>query len=103
MGAMGLLGISAEHERGEIGYWIGKPYWNQGYCTEAAQAMLNYGFQTLGFSRVVSRCLKRNPASARVMEKIGMTVEGCLRAHEKKWGRFEDVVIYGILRSEWHP
>lgn len=43
---------------------------------------------------------KRNPASARVMEKIGMLYEGCLREHEKKWDKFEDILLYGMLKSD---
>ena len=89
-------------QRLELGYWIGYPYWNQGYCTEAAQVVLVYGFSILGLNRIHGRCLKRNPASGRVMEKIGMVQEGCLRAHDKKWEQFEDLVLYGILKSEWH-
>jgi len=101
IGAISLLDLTVLHERGEIAYWIGKPYWNEGYCTEAARALIGYGFEVLGLRRIVGRFLKRNPASGRVMTKVGMREEGCLRAHEKKWERFEDVMIYGILRSEW--
>ncbi len=102
IGAISLMDLSARHERGEFGYWIGQPYWNKGYCTEAAQAVLTYGFSLLGLNRIHGRFLKRNPASGRVMEKIGMIQEGCLRAHDKKWEQFEDSVLYGILKSEWH-
>jgi len=101
IGAISLMNISAQHERAELGYWIGKPYWNQGYGTEAARAVLEYGFSVLSLNRIHGCFLKRNPASGRVMEKIGMSYEGCLRQHDKKWEQFEDIVIYGILRSEW--
>lgn len=101
IGAISLMNLSAPHERGELGYWIGPPYWNKGYCTEAAQAVLAYGFSVLELNRIHGRFLKRNPASGRVMEKIGMIQEGCLRAHDKKWGQFEDIALYGILKSEW--
>lgn len=101
IGAISLMNLSAHHKRGELGYWIGQPYWNKGYCTEAAQAILAYGFSGLELNRIHGRFLKRNPASGRVMEKIGMIQEGCLRAHDKKWEQFEDVVLYGMLKSEW--
>lgn len=101
IGAIGLSGISQEHETAEVGYWIGKPYWNQGFCTEATAAVLKYAFDVLKLHRVYARHFRRNPASGRVMQKAGMKYEGCLRQHFKKWGNFEDSELYGILREEF--
>jgi len=95
------MSIRKRDESGSMGYWIGKPYWNQGYCTEAARALLEYGFEVLGLNRVYSAHFTRNPASGRVMQKIGMKHEGTLRQDVRKWGRFEDVERYGILKSEY--
>jgi ribosomal-protein-alanine N-acetyltransferase len=94
------LHIHRPHVQAELGYWIGTAYWNRGYCSEAAQAVLRYGFDVLGLHRIHASYMTRNPASGRVMQKIGMTYEGCLRQHVQKWGIFEDIAIYGILRSE---
>jgi RimJ/RimL family protein N-acetyltransferase len=102
VGAIGLR-ISREHQHAEIGYWIGLPYWNRGYCTEAAQAVLQYGFEALALQRIFAHHLTRNPASGRVMRKLGMTHEGRLRKHVKKWDAFEDMEAWGILQSEWNP
>lgn len=102
VGAISLI-INREHEHAELGYWIGKPYWNNGYCTEAAQAVIRYGFTVLDLNRIYARHFRRNPASGRVMEKIGMKYEGCLRQHVKKWGVFEDLQQYAILRSDYEP
>ncbi len=99
VGAIGL-GLSAAHRRGEMGYWIGVPYWGRGYCTEAAGAMLRYGFDTLHLHRIHAAHLTRNPASGRVMAKIGMRHEGRLRGHFLKWGVFEDVEKWGVLRED---
>jgi RimJ/RimL family protein N-acetyltransferase len=99
-GCIGLT-INREHVRAELGYWIGKPYWSNGYCTEAAREMVRFGFEELGLNRIHSIHFGRNPASGRVMAKIGMTREGCQRQHIKKWGSFEDLVTYAILRSEF--
>jgi ribosomal-protein-alanine N-acetyltransferase len=101
IGAIGLSGFSEEHETAEVGYWIGKPYWNQGFCTEATAAVLKYAFNELKLNRVHARHFKRNPASGRVMQKVGMKYEGCLRQHFKKWENFEDSEMYGILREEF--
>lgn len=99
-GAIGL-GIDRENEQAEMGYWIGKPYWSQGYCTEAARAILQYGFTALKLHRICADHFKSNPASGRVMKKIGMIYEGCRRHHVKKWGKFEDLEQYGILDTDW--
>ena len=95
------MALDQQHARAEMGYWIGKPYWNNGYCTEAAEAVLRYGFTELGLNRIYAHHFGRNPASGRVMEKIGMVYEGCLRQHVQRWGVFEDLKIYAILKSEY--
>ena len=83
-----------------MGYWMGVPYWNHGYCSEAARALVAHGFQQMGLHRIYAFHFVRNPASGRVMQKAGMTYEGTLRQHVKKWERYEDLTAYGILRSE---
>ena len=100
IGAIGLT-INQRYERAELGYWIGKPYWGNGYCTEAAKAVLHYGFTVLGLHRIYATHMSRNPASGRVMEKIGMKYEGCSRQHAKRWDVFEDLKMYAILKSEY--
>ncbi len=100
MGACSLT-ISERFERAEIGYWIGEPYWGQGYCTEAAELLLTFGFEELDLHRIHGSYLARNPASGRVMRKIGMQQEGVAREHAKKWDVFEDLVLCGLLRDEW--
>lgn len=100
IGAIGLT-LHPEHYRGTLGYWIGKPYWGNGYCTEAAKGIIDYGFTVLGLNRIGSEHYERNPASGRVMQKIGMKYEGCLKQHLFKWGNFENAVLYGILKSDF--
>ena len=101
VGAIGLSEIKRHDETASMGYWIGKPYWNQGYCTEAAKAVLKYGFEVLNLNKIHAHHFKRNPASGKIMQKIGMKHEGCLRQHIKKWGKFEDLEAYGILKEEF--
>ena len=101
IGAVSLMNISAKHSRGELGYWIGTPYWNKGFCTEAARCIVNYGFNTLKLNRIHGCFMTRNPGSRRVMEKLGMQEEGCLRKHDTKWDQHEDIMLFGILRNEW--
>jgi RimJ/RimL family protein N-acetyltransferase len=100
VGGIGLR-IDPTHPRAELGYWLGAPYWGQGYATEAARAVLQYGFQTLGVHRIWASVFQGNDVSANVLRKIGMQYEGCLRQHVLKWGRLIDLHTYGILRAEW--
>lgn len=100
IGAIGLV-LKKRHRRGELGYWIGVDYWNQGYATEAARAVLAYGFGQLGLNRIHAYHFTRNPASGRVMEKIGMRYEGRLRQHVRRFDAFEDLDSYAILRQEY--
>jgi len=86
---------------GEIGYWIGVPYWGRGYASEAANAVVRYGFEQCGLQRVFACHFTRNVASGRVLQKSGMTYEGTLRRHLKKWDEYVDLAFYGILREEW--
>ena len=95
------LRLDPAHENAELGYWIGKPYWGCGYATEAAKAVVAYGFEVLKLNRIHARRFKRNPASGRVLEKIGMHYEGCLRQHIKKWDNFEDLMTYGMLKADY--
>ena len=100
IGAIGLA-INKRFNRAELGYWIGKGYWNNGYCTEAAKVMLEYGFSKLDLHKITATHITRNSASGNVMRKLGMRKEGCFREHVIKWEKFEDVVSYGILRKDY--
>lgn len=101
VGAIALSEIKKHDETASMGYWIGKPFWNHGYCTEAAHAVLKYGFEVLNLNKIHAHHFKHNPASGKVMLKLGMKHEGCLRQHVKKWGEFVDLEAYGILREEF--
>lgn len=87
-------------EQGEIAYWIGEPHWGKGYATEAAQAVVRFAFEHKKMHKVFARYFSSNPASGKVMEKIGMQKEGVLKDHLKKDEEFKDVVYYGIIRED---
>ena len=99
LGAIALH-ISAAHSHGEIGYWIGVDHWGRGFATEAARAVVTYAFSELRLHRVHARHLTRNAASGRVMQKLGMQLEGVHRDMYLRWGRFEDVAVYAILAPQ---
>lgn len=85
----------------DIGYELDPRYWGRGYATEAARAMLNFGFTELGVHRISAFCIAENVGSAHVLEKIGMQREGRLRENEWMKGRWWDTLVYGILEPEW--
>jgi ribosomal-protein-alanine N-acetyltransferase len=95
------LHLNARDDNAELGYWIGRPYWGRGYATEAAREVVRYGFEELGLHRIHAEHLGSNPASGRVMQKIGMGYEGTRPEHYKKWGAYEDSVDYGLLARDW--
>jgi RimJ/RimL family protein N-acetyltransferase len=97
------LELDSMHQRAELGYWIGVPFWRQGYATEAAAAVTNCGLEQLGLHRVFSMHFVENPASGRVLQKIGMRHEGRVREHDLKWGRFHDLELYGMVQPERPP
>ncbi|HEX2138958.1 MAG TPA: GNAT family N-acetyltransferase [Woeseiaceae bacterium] len=93
------LRVAAPHRRAALGYWIGVPYWGRGYATEAAVAVIRYGFEELGLHKITAQHMTGNPASARVMVKAGMQREGELVDEFLKDGVFHSVAVYGIVNS----
>lgn len=85
----------------ELGYWLGVPFWGRGYATEAGRAVLRYGFEECALHRIYACHYTRNAASGGVIRKLGMTYEGTLRHHARKWDVYVNVACYGILVDEW--
>jgi RimJ/RimL family protein N-acetyltransferase len=83
----------------EIGYWIGEPFWGRGIATTALLAATAYAFDHYDFTRAQASVLDWNPASCRVLEKAGYTLEGRLRASAFKDGEVCDQLIYARLRG----
>ena len=100
VGAVGL-NISEQHQHAELGYWIAESQWGQGLASEAAREMLAYGFGDIKLNRIHAHHFTDNPASGRVMQKIGLEFEGRLKQHVIKWGDYKDVDLYGLLKAAW--
>lgn len=100
IGAIGLV-CNTQHNRAEMGYWIGEPYWRKGYATEAARRVVRFGFETLELNRIEATYFTRNPASARVMQKAGLRFEGMRRQAVRKWDRYEDLGLCGLVRADY--
>ena len=85
----------------DIGYELNPRHWGLGYATEAARALADFGFNELGLSRISSRCIAENAASARVLERLSFKLEGRLRRNEFFKGRWWDTLLYALLKDEW--
>jgi len=101
IGGCGLHRSGTHPRIAELGYVLHRNYWGRGYATEAARALLAFGFEELSLHRIFARCDPANVASARIMEKIGMQREGHLREAEWHKERWWDLLLYAILDYEW--
>jgi [ribosomal protein S5]-alanine N-acetyltransferase len=99
---MGVIGIVPKpFNVGEIGYWLARAHWGRGYASEAAAAVIRYGFEQRAFNRIEAGVFSFNHASARVLQKCGMIFEGVLRQSARKGDDYIDTRMYSILRSDW--
>ena len=101
IGNCGIRMGSADAHEADIGYELSPQHWGNGYATEAARAILHFGFTELGLHRIWSWCIADNLGSARVLEKLGMRPEGRLREKEHFKGRWWDTLLFAILDQEW--
>lgn len=101
IGGIGLV-ITRRFHRAEIGYWVGKPFWNNGYTSEAMKPIIEYGFQKLNLNKIYAIHLQENMASGQVMEKNGMQREGFLKEHVFKKGTYHNVIQYGLTKQDFN-
>jgi [ribosomal protein S5]-alanine N-acetyltransferase len=101
--AIGMISArpSDQPGRGDVGYWLGKPYWGQGLMSEALAAVLELCFGELDQVKVEAEIFTNNARSKRLVESLGMQLEGTIRSSHYKRGAWVDSHIYGILRGEW--
>lgn len=100
IGGMGLH-IEGHFNRAELGYWIGVPFWNKGYATEAAKTILKFGFEDLKLNKIFAMHFKENPSSGKVLSKSGMVKEGEFKEYIKKGENYIDVTQYGLTKGEY--
>ena len=101
IGNCGLRRKPGNEWEADIGYELSPKHWGHGYATEAARAMVGFGFAELGLQRISSWCIADNVASARVLERLGFVREGRLRRNEYFKGRWWDTLLYALLAEEW--
>jgi len=99
IGGCGFDGFQVgKSHRAEIGYWLGKPFWGQGIMPVVVQRLCQVAFEEFGLVKITAHVFATNPASARVMKKCGFELEGYLKKHYLKDGRYLDVRLFGLLR-----
>ena len=103
IGTIGFMWVNVDHKSAEVGYSLSRDYWNRGIMTEALKAVLAFGFDQLDFHRIEAQHEIDNPASGRVMAHAGMQLEGVLRQRLMNKGRFVDVALYAMLRTDPRP
>ena len=101
IGSCDVCMASSENKEGWIGYCLNRQFWNKGYATETAEALLKFGFQQLDLHRIFATVDPDNIASIHVLEKAGMKYEGHLREHKWSKGRWRDSLLYAMLENEW--
>lgn len=101
IGTIGFVKLDKEKGVAELGYWLGVPFRGNGYTVEAAQLLLQYGFNTLGLRRVYANVFTVNLASVPILKKLGFTREGMLRQTDVRDGEVLDEYIYGLLVDEY--
>jgi len=101
IGACRISISDPQNREGSIGYIYNRDFWGRGYGTEAARAILDFGFDQLGLHRISAWCDVDNIASSRIMEKNGMQREGRLREFRSHQGKWRDSFLYSVLEHEW--
>ena len=101
IGNCGIRVDNASAPQADIGYELDPKHWNQGYASEAAGAIVDFGFGHFGVHRIWAACVADNVGSAHVLEKLGMKLEGRSRENHYYRGRWWDSLYYAILADEW--
>lgn len=98
---VGGVGLHLDGPQAMLGYCYARSAWGQGYATEAAHLLVDYGFEQLVLHRVWARCDVENVASVKVLEKLGLRREGLLKEDCQIRGDWRDTLVYAVLKDEW--
>lgn len=101
IGEASVFHIETAHRRGEAGLMLHHPYWGKGYGVEALRALLGYAFGEIGFHRVEFVTLTENARTRRLMEKLGVPLEGVKKECIYEGGRYLDQATYAVFDRDW--
>lgn len=100
-GVISLNTIDWLNYKTEIGYWLGAEFQGLGLITRACRAMIDHAFLDLELNKVEIRCATGNSRSCAIPQRLGFTQEGVIRQGEWLYDHYVDLVLYGLLSSEW--
>ncbi|MBC8143687.1 MAG: GNAT family N-acetyltransferase [Armatimonadetes bacterium] len=103
LGMVSLTIRNPASRQADVGYILHRSIWGQGIATEAARLVVVTAFNALSLHRISGECHPENEASMRVLEKVGMKREGCLRQNKWEKGRWRDTAVYALLESDEQP
>lgn len=98
IGMIGLMNLDFEVKKAEVGFWIGKEYWGKGTAMEALKLILKYAFSNLKLNRIYAKVFSQNISSQKLLEKCNFKLEGRLRRDGKFKNKWDDLLIFGILK-----
>ena len=101
IGGIDLMSVCPVNRKGELGYWLAKPFWGRGIMVEAINLMLEFSFKEVKLHRVQAHVFPANETSIRVLEKTGFTREGFIREGFTHRGNYVSVYLYSILEDDW--
>jgi ribosomal-protein-serine acetyltransferase len=101
VGCIDLHEIDWFNHQTSIGYWLSASDQGQGIMTRACRELINYAFHKLDLNRIEICCAPENLKSRAIPEKLGFKQEGTVRQTQRLYNRFVDLVVYGMLASEW--
>lgn len=100
IGSCGFLNRAPKHFRAEVGFELSKQYWGKGIAAEALEAVIKFGFEHLQLERIEALIEPANTSSQKLVEKTSFMREGLLRHYEYTCGKFDDLLIYSILKGD---
>lgn len=101
IGVIGFKNVNHKHRKGEIGYWMGKPFWGGGYMKEAIRLMLYFGFNTLDLNRIYGNVFAFNERSTELLIGLGFTEDGILRENELHGDKFVNDLVMALLKKDY--
>ncbi|QTA37754.1 GNAT family N-acetyltransferase [Thermosipho ferrireducens] len=101
IGGCGINNVYWKNSVATVGIFLGKPFWNKGYGTDAMRVLVNFIFNEMNINKVRLDVYSFNKRAIKSYEKVGFKVEGILREEIFREGKYHDIFVMGILRNEW--